>query len=209
MDAINIESLGQRAIFLLSFSVFIVVILFSSLIWLAWYLGKKRVSMSPYSKKPMTYGVDLAVSIAKQIEQYLSSLPQPENTPFDITKAAICLETNRIFPDCVNRGELIRLDWEFLVKRHRGRYVSWGSLTEVQKATIRLCHSTLEGFQTEVSSSKPLPQDIEPYYALARPGPLYVDIATRTLLGWKRAPGTDFEVLVVQLPDFESIDDTL
>ena len=35
---------------------------------------------------------------------------------------------------------------------------------------------------------------------MTRPGPLYVDIETKVLLGWKVVPGTDLEVLIVQKP---------
>ncbi|QLH35517.1 MAG: hypothetical protein HWD61_04665 [Parachlamydiaceae bacterium] len=85
-------------------------------------------------------------------------------------------------------------------KRYPGKYVSWGSLSDEQKEIIRLSHHSLEGFQTEYSSSIPAPSQIEPMYANAVPGPLYVDLDTQILLGWKQVPLTDLEVLVVQNP---------
>jgi hypothetical protein len=65
---------------------------------------------------------------------------------------------------------------------------------------VRNVHESLEGFQTEFSSSQPKPQNVEAKYAFAKPGPLYVDVETKVLLGWKCVPDTDFEVMIVQKP---------
>ncbi len=61
-------------------------------------------------------------------------------------------------------------------------------------------HESLEGFQIELSSKTANPRAIEPQYALAQPGPLYVDIDSLVLVGWKSVPYTDLEVLIVQRP---------
>lgn len=61
-------------------------------------------------------------------------------------------------------------------------------------------HDSLDGFQFTYSSKNPGPRQIEGRYALSSPGPLYVDLETYTLLGWKNVPGTDLEVLIVQKP---------
>jgi hypothetical protein len=92
------------------------------------------------------------------------------------------------------------VDWNFLQKRYPGKYVSWGSLTEDQKKEVREQHVSLEGFQTEFSCPEPMPRAIEPKYAFIKPGPLYVDIDHKVLLGWKEVPGTEMEVLIVQKP---------
>ncbi|HEV8052714.1 MAG TPA: hypothetical protein VGP47_09475, partial [Parachlamydiaceae bacterium] len=81
-------------------------------------------------------------------------------------------------------------------------YVSWGSLTAEQQGIIRNGHDSLEGFQTDFSSPNPLPRAVEAKYALSKPGPLYVDINTKVLLGWKCVPDTDLEVLIVQKPKY-------
>jgi hypothetical protein len=205
----QIETLGEQAVALFILSIVFIIALMCLLLWFGWWVTKTRGSLSPYSKKPMILGVDLPISIGRLIEGYIQGLPQPENQPFDYTKAAVCRETRRIFPNAVKRGEIIRLGWDFLQERQRGAWVSWGSLPEQLKGVIRLCHKSLAGFQTEISSPNRMPQAIDQYYAYTQPGPLYVDVATKTLLGWKIVPGTDFEVLVVQKPDYESIDDTL
>ena len=205
----NIEILGQRTIVVVILSFVLLLSMLVGLIIFAHWRGRKRGSTSPYTKQPMSLGVDIAVSIQTHIEGFMASLPQPENEPFDLKKSAVCRETGRIFPQCVTPAEYIHLKWDFLHKRYPGKYVSWGSLTETEKATIRVCHESLEGFQTEISCPKPLPNEIDPYYAVVKPGPLYVDLSSKILLGWKVVPGTEFEVLVVQKPHFETVEDTI
>jgi hypothetical protein len=205
----NIESLGQNAITLLFFSFFFMIVLFSFLLWIGWWVSTKRGSPCPYTRKPMKLGVDVAASVLLFVEEFLRSHPQPENAPFDFRFAAISPETGRIFPDCVKKMEIVRLDWSFIQKRYPGKYVSWGSLSEMEQGHVRLCHESLAGFQTEKSCPNPVPQDITSEFALLRPGPLYVDRATKVLLGWKEVHGTDFEVLIVQKPIYQSIDETL
>jgi len=96
--------------------------------------------------------------------------------------------------------DTVKVDWTFLQKRYPGIWVSWGSLNSDQQRAISDAHESLEGFQTEVSSPSPAPRAIEPEYAYTKPGPLYVDIQTKVLLGWKVVPGTELEVLIVQKP---------
>lgn len=203
------ETLGQETIWLVLFSFFLVLGIMFGLLFFGYWVSKKRGSLSPYSGRPMMLGVDLPISIAKQVEGFLESLPQPENPSFEMDRAAICRETGRIFPNVVNKGEIIRLNWRFLVDRCPGNWVSWGSLSQQLKAVIKLHHRDIEGFQLEKSCPNRLPQDVEPYYAMMKPGPLYVDSAKKTFLGWQVVPGTHLEVLVVKKPDFESIDEIL
>ena len=65
---------------------------------------------------------------------------------------------------------------------------------------IRRQHGSLDGFQTDHSSSQSIPRLVEPEFAYLKPSPLLVDFNTATLMGWKQVPGTDFEVLIVQKP---------
>ncbi len=208
-DSLAIEQLGQSAIFILLFSFFLVLAILAGLLWLGWYVAKTRGSLSPYTKLPMALGTDIAPSIRRFVDSFLESHSQPENPPIDFTKAAICPKTGRIFTNCVSKKEIIRLDWSFLQKRYPGNYVSWGCLSESEQAQIRLCHETMAGFQTATSCWKPLPKDIDAYYAMTKPGPLYVDRATKILLGWKQVHGTEFEVLIVQPPLYQSTDDLI
>lgn len=205
----DFESLGQSAIFVLLFSFFFILAILGGLLWYGWWVSKKRGSLCPYTKKPMRLGVDIAPSMIRFVEEFLLSHPQPDNPPIDFRMAAVCPETGRIFPNCIKRGEIVKLDWTFLRKRFSGNYVSWGSLSELEQGTLRMLHESLIGYQTEKSSTNPMPEDVSSYYALLQPGPLYVDRSTKILLGWKEVPGTQFEVLIVQRPIYQSIDETL
>lgn len=155
-------------------------------------------SPSPYGRLPMGRASSLPIDSTIKILKYLYYRKDFENRIFEWKRAAVCRETGRVFPDCVTWYGMIRLDWTFLQKRHPGHYVSWGSLTEDQQLSVRDAHDSLDGFQTIISSPEPSPRAITREYALAVPGPLYVDIDTMTLLGWKQVPDTEFEVLVVQ-----------
>ncbi len=78
--------------------------------------------------------------------------------------------------------------------------MSWGSFSNDQQRAIRDVHESLEGFQTDESSANPVPRLVERRYAYTIPGPLYVDLETKVLLGWKCVPETELEVLIVQKP---------
>lgn len=154
--------------------------------------------------------MDVAKSIQSYVNAFIAEEPYPNDNPqIDFSEAAICNETGRIFSNCVAQNARISLDWSFLQKRCQGTYVSWGSLSEHEQAVIKLLHGALDGFQTAASSTKLRPESVEREYALLAPGPLYVDRKTKIVIGWKKVPGTYFEVLIVQRPLYESIDDTL
>src|SRR5690606_38458979 len=106
----------------------------------------------------------------------------------------------RVFPDSISFLGKGQVGWDFLRKRHQGNWVSWGSLSKDHQREIEEAHSSLEGFQTDISSPHARPRDIGPDYVFAKPGPLYVDIETKELLGWKEVPNTRLEVLIVQKP---------
>src|SRR5262249_24979434 len=138
-------------------------------------------------------------SIEKALK-FLYEMHQYDNRLFEIKKAALCRETGRIFPDAVTWYDTIKVDWSFIQKRHPGTYVSWGSLSDAQKNSIRAIHESLEGFQTMDSSLNPSPRMVEAKYVFEKPGPLYVDIERGVLVGWQCVPDTELEVLIVQKP---------
>jgi len=206
----SVESLGYGSIIALLASFVGILALLLGLMILNMRKGGITAGGSPYSPEKLIYGIDIAQSLVQLIDDFMSYQPQPENAPFDMSNAAICRTTGRIFPDCVEKGEIIRLDWTFLQNRFPGNYVSWGALPEDEQARIRLLHGGfIEGYQTDDSSKHLLPQDAEEYYKLLAPGPLYVDRMKGTLIGWKSVPGTNFEVLVVQKSLYKSIEETL
>ncbi|MCB1111881.1 MAG: hypothetical protein H7A37_03130 [Chlamydiales bacterium] len=175
-------------------------LLFGFFVYFFW-LGRGKPPLSPYSGRPLRLAIDIHYMTQEKVLRYLHyDIRQYDNRIFDFKKAAFCRETGRIFQNCVSWTGKIKLDWSFLNKRYPGNYVSWGSLTDEQKEEIRARHETLEGFQTMRSSPSPAPMAIEGEYAFAKPGPLYVDLTTKVLLGWKAVPGTELEVLIVQKP---------
>lgn len=166
------------------------------------WLQRKREAgaLSPYTNTRVRKGSELSYGMALKVLTYLYKMHQYDNRIFELRHAVVCRETGRIFPDCIDRFGLIHLDWTFLKKRYRGTFVSWGSLSDDQQKAIREAHDSLEGFQTEESSPNPIPRLVERRYAYTVPGPLYVDLETKVLLGWKCVPETELEVLIVQKP---------
>jgi hypothetical protein len=206
----DVEALGLRSIILVVISLFFILFVLFYLMWMNWKKEGLRGDVSPYAKRPMELGIDVAKSLAALVNSFLEEMHEPhENPPIDFSLAALCPTTGRIFPNCVTKQERISLSWDFLNKRYEGNYISWGSLPEEEKAVLRILHGSIEGFQAEKSSSHVLPQNVEEEFALLSPGPLYVDRKTKILLGWKKVPGTYFEVLVVQKPKYQSLDETI
>lgn len=186
---------------LLFFSLIFFVGVLIGVLWLAWWMNQWRdYTLSPYGSLPMRRATNLSYASIGKIYLFLNSFHMYDNRMFNIHKAAVCPDTGRIFSDVIDPLNRIRVDWTFLQKRHPGNWISWGSLSRIQQEEISKAHFSLEGFQDVRSSPDPRPSHIKPEYALAVPGPLYVDLETRTLLGWKVIPGTDLEVLVVQHP---------
>ncbi|PJD98130.1 MAG: hypothetical protein CK425_00105 [Parachlamydia sp.] len=164
------------------------------------WLSKQKDSVSPYTGLPLRFARDLHFETKEKIVRYLYHLHQYDNRIFEFSQASFCRETGRIFPYSVTWFGTIDLDWTFLKKRYPGSYVSWGSLSPIQQQAISDKHTSLEGFQTEISSPNPSPRAVAKEYAFCKPGPLCVDLETYVLLGWKEVPGTDMEVLIVQKP---------
>ena len=194
------NELPAADVFLYAFLILAVFLGFFGALFVLARFKRKKVSLSPYSKQPLRYAEDLSYYNMEKVLRYLYSIQDYYNQMITFRQAAFCRQTGRIFPKCVDWLGNINVDWTFLQKRYPGVLVSWGSLTLSQQAAIRDLHASLEGFQTIESSARPLPKDVEAYYAFLKPGPLYVDINTYVLLGWKVVPGTDLEVLVVQRP---------
>lgn len=179
---------------LLSFS------FFALLFWIGWRITQKHEVVSPYTGLPLRRLSEVSYYSAEQILGYLYDLKQYDNRVFKVKKAAFSRETGHIFQDCITIFDTIKIDWSFLRKRYPGNWVSWGSLNTDQQEAIRRAHHSLDGFQTLISSPNPSPRMIDSEYAYAKPGPLYVDLETKILLGWKVIPNTEFEVLIVQKP---------
>lgn len=124
-----------------------------------------------------------------------------DNRVFPMRRAMICRETGRIFQNAYNWWGRPTVSWAFLQRRYKGTWVSWGSLTPELQSEIKEAHEgKVEGFQTKRSSPTPSPRGIEEEYIHTKPGPLYVDVQSKVLLGWKSVPETNLEVLIIQKP---------
>lgn len=192
--------LGHSAIVLIVLAMIAICVVLVFFMWIGWWVTNRHGSVSPYTGNPMRRGVDLVFSEVEKIHDYMTKLDDPDNPPFDLNRAAICPDTGRIFPNCVTVFSVIKVGWHFFAKYCPGHWISWGSLTSEQQELIRLYHPFLEGFQTEHSCSSPSLAGIDQYHATIKPGPLYVDVTTKTLLGWKCIPNTRWEVLIVKRP---------
>lgn len=187
-------------VMLFGFAILGVFFVLFAAFWMGWRLSHRATCLSPYSGMPLRRCSDLSYYSVERVLRYLYELEDYENRIFDLSKASFCRETGRIFPNSITWFDTVSVDWNFLQKRFRGNFVSWGSLTPEQQQLIRAKHESLEGFQTEHSSKNPMPRAIEPQFALIQPGPLYVDIDTDVLVGWKAVPSTNLEVLIVHRP---------
>ncbi len=193
------DNLGVWVV-VISIIIILALVFLIAMLWVGWWMSDRSRGISPYTGLPLRRATDLSYYSAEHIMGFLYDLHQYDNRPFRLRRAAFCRETGRIFQDCVNWMDMVKVDWNFLQKRYPGHYVSWGSLTKDQKDYICEAHHSLEGFQTEFSSPTSSPRAIEPEYAYAKPGPLYVDFQQKVLLGWKEVPETNLEVLIVQKP---------
>lgn len=194
--------MGEEGLWVILFSLLILLsfAFLALLFWFGWRISQRSQAVSPYTGVPLRRMTEVSYYSAERILRYLYNLHQYDNRIFKLSRAAFCRETGRIFQDCVTLFDTIQIDWNFLRKRYPGNWISWGSLTKEQQEAIREAHISLDSFQTLESSPNPAPRAIEPDYAYTKPGPLYVDLETKILLGWQVVPGTAFEVLVVQKP---------
>lgn len=191
---------GDRDVALFGILILVIFLLLFALFIFSVWLSRTPGSLSPYSRSPMRRGAELSFDMKVKVLRFLYDMHQYDNRIFEFERAAVCRETGRIFINAITWYGVIKLDWSFLQQRYPGKYVSWGSLTDEQQEIVRAAHDTMEGFQVAFSSPQPQPKLIEAKYAFSKPGPLYVDIETNVLLGWKRVPQTDLEVMVVQKP---------
>lgn len=209
MPTAPIEDVGFQTILVVFASLVAVLVILFFLLWVGWKKEGIRGNSCPYCGRPMRLGIDVASSLSAMVQAYLEEQPQPENPKIDFVRAAYCPVTGRIFPECVTSTEQVTVSWNFIKKRCEGTFVSWGALSEEEKGILKILHGSLEGFQTEQSSSHVRPEDVEEEYSALSPGPLYIDRKSKTVMGWKKVPGTYFEVLVVQQPRFQTLEETL
>lgn len=186
--------------YVIGIAILVAFFLLFAAFWFGHWLTRREASLSPYTGLALRRATSISYYSLERVYRLLHERYQYENRFFDIKKAALCRDTGRIFPDCVTWYDVIRVDWSFIQKRFPGNYVSWGSLTVTQQEDVRSVHDSLDGFETKFSSPTPSPRLIEPKFAMHKPGPLYVEINSGTLVGWMEVPDTDLELLIVQKP---------
>lgn len=200
MSWIVLAAITESQMIAFSIAILVIFVILFATFWISHKIMNQPPSNCPYTGRPLRRAEDLGYWEKERILRYLFTMREYHNRIFDIDRAAFCRETGRVFPDAVTWYGVVRVDWSFLQKRYPGHWVSWGSLTDLQRHAILEAHHKIEGYQMIYSSSDPNPRAITPEYAFTKPGPLYVDLETKTLLGWKIIPNSDFEVMVVQKP---------
>jgi hypothetical protein len=168
--------------------------------YIGWHFFNRPGTKSPYADIFLNDAATLTYDAVRHVHAFMTMLPQPENAFFDITKAAVCKTTGRLFPDSIGKRGVVTLKKSLIQQRYPGRYMLWETLTEQQKSLVIAAHDTMEGFQLQGSATSSRPYEIRRCYRRLKPGPLYVDRKTNILVGWKNVPETDLEVLVVQKP---------
>lgn len=191
---------GFSFVFVMTFTIIIIFLMMVGFLWIGWWMQDRQRTLSPYTGLPLRRATELSYDNREKIQKFLVEFGQYDNRMFNLRYASFCRETGRVFPDSITWFGEIKVNWTFLQKRYSGDWLSWGSLNRDQQDDIREAHESLEGFQTEFSCPVSSPRYIEDIYSYSKPGPLYVDLSTKTLLGWKCVPYTQLEVLVVQKP---------
>lgn len=181
-------------------TIILLALLMGGVMWIGFWFRSRKRTLSPYTGLPLRPAIDLTFYSLLKVQEFMGTFTSYDNRMFKIRRAAFCRETGRIFPDAITWFGEIAIDWNFLQKRCKGKWISWGSLNESQQKAIRDRHETLDGFQTEISCPRSSPRYVDDSYVYHKPGPLYVDFDTGMLLGWKIVPGTELEVLIVQKP---------
>jgi hypothetical protein len=200
----SLLEISEGNILIFSLMIFGVFAAFFAIAVFSYRLQNQKRSTSPYTGMFLRRGEDVPLSSVEKIMKFLYyEIHSFDNRVFPMKKAMVCRETGRIFQYSVSWWGFHHVDWTFLRRRYPGSYVSWGSLSQTQQDDIRMAYDSLEGFQTEKSCPKPLPKNITKEFIFLKPGPLYVDLNSMVLVGWKCVPDTLFEVLIVQKPKLE------
>lgn len=153
--------------------------LLAGIMGLGYYVMCRQGSRSPWSGQSMLKGKDLTFSAVAELRAHLAAQGQPENPDFEPLKAAVCKQTGRVVCDAINRFGVIRVPRDYISRRYPGNYTAWTQLSLPEQQATAARHLSLKSFVLEG---------------------LYVDLATKTLVGWQPVPGTGLEILVVQKP---------
>ncbi|MGM0439745.1 MAG: hypothetical protein ACQEP8_01355 [Chlamydiota bacterium] len=171
-------------LFLISLSL-ATVALVVGLFWGARWMVKRPGGVSPYGGGQMLRGTELSMAAIKKIDHYLTRFESDANPNLEFSKAAVCKKTGRVFPNATTFWGIIIVGRNFLARRYPGDYKAWETLTVDEQEDIRKSHDTFDDYNLDYPDTE-------------KPGPLYVDMKTKTLLGWQCVPDTVLEVMIVQ-----------
>ena len=182
--------MGTAALLLfLSLMVTGVVVLLLLLLWGNRVFSGEQRGKSPYGNFSSLRKVeDLQFEQFSLAELYLQKLG-PKQRKWNLEKALVCEQTGRIFPSIAKKWIRFSVSKTFLSNLYPGKWVIWENLGERQKEHVMKTHQSLKGYN--LSYQNPF----------AKPGPLYVDLNSGSLLGWKCVQETDLEVIVFQAPN--------
>jgi len=152
----------------------------------------KKQGKSPYGGGPLRKLEELHYDKLFLLERYLQS----HNLSYSLKESLICEKTGRVFPKKTLRFNTLSVSRNFLSRMHQGKWLLWSSLSDQQKKKVVRSHllhyDQLEQFQCEGFQNKSSLEEER----RGKPGPLYVDLKTKNLLGWRSVPTTDLELLV-------------
>jgi hypothetical protein len=188
---IDIIRWGESALIATILGLLVFIGLISLFFALGWYITNRPGAVSPYSKREMAPGSVIAFRSVEKIEDFFEDIQSQENRSFNLERAAVCRETGRIFPNCLSNFDVVTLNRNYLSAVHPGQYIDWEVLGPREQAIILAKHNDVSGYQIGDQRTKFQGQPIPS---------LYVDISTNTLIGWKKVPGTELQILVVQKP---------
>ncbi len=159
------------------------VLLLAAASFFYWWIYQRK-ARSPFTGKKLLPATCILYPAAEKIALFMQAEKQ---VPIDWEQATFCPDTRRIFPKSLNQLGAVALPSPYW----RGVYdkpslTAWLFLTDEQKDEMFQLHGAIKGFQ--LGHQK-------------RPGPLFVDLKSKTLVGWKQVPDTDIEVLIVHYPE--------
>lgn len=145
------------------------------ILYAGWKWTNGRWGKSPFTGANLKLGSELTFDAANKVSRYMLDHSSDQNPGFDITRAAICPDTGRIFPNAIGELEIPKVSKNYLVHLAKGEWTPVSSLSD--KGKERLINH-VEDFSSYAQDS------------------LYIDLNTATLIGWKRVPGTSLQLLI-------------
>jgi hypothetical protein len=204
LDINNPQNIGEFAFLLFLVELLIALLLFAVVFGIGYWITQRPHTRSPFTDSPLLSASNLSFQAMQKVHSFVHALPLGSICKLDLNEAGVCRQTGRIFPNCTNRFGIVILPKNYLELYYPAKLIPWSALSSEQQTLIRQQHITLEKFQISwYNSSQPSVNSKFIYdssYLLTKPGPLFVDLATATLVGWQCVPDTELELLIIQRP---------